>query len=136
MLLRAGFSIIELMLVVSIIAIIAAMGIPNYIAMQARAKEASVMEVAHTVQLAAEDYAVQNHGIYSDRATDITPLLPGGLLVSNPFTTDRTEPQFGIPAATPGQVGLVNVVRHGAPIGYTITGWGKSEQILSYSNGS
>ena len=131
-----GFSIIELTLVVVIIGIVAAIAIPNYIAMQARAKEAAVMEVAHTVQMAAENYAASSEGIYSHLAVDLTPLLPGGMLVKNPFTGQRTEPQFGVSAATPGQVGIVTVIRHGAAVGYTISGWGRSEQILTYTNGT
>ena len=132
---RQGFSIIELMLVVVIIGILAAIAIPNYVAMRDRAKEANVMEVAHTVQMAAEDYAVMHQGFYSDQAADLTPNLPGGLLVKNPFTRILTEPQFGAAAATPGQVGIVGMMHAGAMEGYTITGFGKSALVISYTNG-
>ena len=132
---RQGFSIIELMLVVVIIGILAAIAIPNYVAMQARAKEANVMEVAHTVQMAAEDYAVMHQGLYSDQAADLTPNLPGGILVKNPFTGNRTEPQCGVAAATPGQVGIVGRMHAGAMEGYTITGFGMNALVISYTNG-
>src|SRR5210317_2129608 len=110
------------MIVVVIIGILAAIAIPNFISMQDRAKEAKVKGAAHTVQLAAEDYAVRNDGIYSDAGPDLQPLMPGGNLLDNAFTGVATEPQFGAPAANTGQVGIVAVDPdgNGVPDGYTI----------------
>jgi type II secretory pathway pseudopilin PulG len=85
----AGFSYVELALVVVILGIMVAIAVPNFMGMEDRAKEGSTKANMHTFQLAAEQYAVQNQGAYAGNADAIAALLPNaGDDFRNPF--DRT----------------------------------------------
>lgn len=141
---RKGFTLIELMIVVTIIGILAAIMIPNFVRFTSRAKEAVVKSNCHTVQLAAEDFAVRNEGVYaSDTDTDvaaggdtIVDLLPGGIFLQNPFTKAADVPLSSSAAANPGEVGYVPFVGVGGQNdGYTITGFGRTTQVIAISNG-
>ena len=133
-----GFSLIELMIVVVIIGILAAIAIPNYISMQNRAKEGSVKGNAHAVQLAVEDFSVTNDGTYPAAAANIVAtMFPGGTFPNNPFTG------AAIAVGATGTFAQGNIGYANAAGIYTIEGYGYNNTagpgadgtVISLSNG-
>ena len=95
---ESGFTLNEFLIVIAIIGILAAIAVPNFIAMQNRARdakrEASVLVDMQDVQIAMEDYALLHGGTYPTTVAELLTVMPRGLL-PNSFSRHRIEPSNG-----------------------------------------
>ena len=129
-----GFTLIELMIVVVIIGILAAIAIPNFIAMQDRAKEGSTKANMHTFQLAAEDYGIQNEGTYAATAGQVSALIPpAGITFINPFNRSAAawvdQATWTVPLSTGTTVAGATAYGDSAVMRYQVAGRGKGSDL-------
>ncbi len=122
---QTGFSLIELLIVVSIILIIAAMAIPNLIKSRISANEASAVASLRAISTAQTTYSISYpQSGYADNLTKLGAPAGGGPVTAN--NAGLLDWVLGCAAQPCGKSGyqfaIVNAV--GAPIvtAYSVTG--------------
>lgn len=122
-----SFTLVELMVVVVIIGIIAAIAIPNFVKITDKAREGAVRSNMHTVQVVVESYIVDHPGRYPNNSATIIALDELPMRFDNPFNSSNPALQDHGNDDVEGVVEYLSESPNGT---YTITGIGRNDQPL------
>ena len=112
---ESGFTLVELLVVMLILGILAAIAIPAFFSQRDKAKDADAKAQANSAQTAIESYATDNNGSYAGATTTnlraIEPTIKTTVTVpsptSNTYTvtaTSSTGNTFSVSRASTGAV--------------------------------
>jgi type IV pilus assembly protein PilA len=111
-----GFSLIELLVVILIIGVLAAIAIPSFLNQRGKANDTQAKVIARTAQTAMETYSTNNSGSYANATAGSLAAIEPSLITSsttNAFLTSvvDTSNSYTVAAYSPNTSDTFTVTR-------------------------
>ena len=127
---QAGFSLIEVLVVVVIIGVLAAIAIPSFVNQRTKAQDSQAKVVARDAETAIETYATNNDGSYSGADVSALHSIDPSLITSSSSTaylanvTGTTSTDYSVIASDPINSDQFSVIKSGSKISRLCSGSG------------
>lgn len=94
---RGGFTLVEIMIVVAIIALLASIAVPNFLRSRKRSQATQVLEDLRLIDAAVDQYAIENNKKKGDSVTwaQVQMYLKNGTRLYNSDHLDILGGEFG-----------------------------------------
>ena len=94
---RGGFTLVEIMIVVAIIALLAAIAVPNFLRARKRSQATRILEDLRMIDAAVDQYAIENNKISGQFAiwADVQTYLKTGSKLYNSTGKDMIGNTYG-----------------------------------------
>jgi prepilin-type N-terminal cleavage/methylation domain-containing protein len=133
---KKGFTLIELVVVITIIGILSVFLVPKLLGVLDIAKEAGVKSIMHTVQLSIEAYNMENLSYPVASNITMKDLFDNYLSVGGYLAEDPKSPFTGKPYVENDTAGKIIYNYDSATGSYTLTGYKRDgvTEMLKLSN--
>ena len=93
---RAGFTLVEIMIVVAIIALLAAIAVPSFLRARKRSQATATLETCRMIDGAKDQYAIENNkGIVTPTGPDLAPYVKTGSKLYTQLLTNTQSDALG-----------------------------------------